>query len=136
MKFIAKNPEREEKRDVQDELRIDPHRLNEELMDQPLYYRKWSEMLAGVAKKAKLAKLVLEEKKAEKHIQYSQDGMSRKVKEVESAVLLDADVKKLERELIDAEELVEKFSGILRAFHQRAEALKDLNANKRKELID
>ena len=122
--------------DVDMELRIDDRHLNEELMDQPLFFRKWTRLLSEVSKKAKTIKLVLEETEAALHSKLSNDGKGRKVKEIESMVALDADVKRIKRDLIEAEGLVQEFEGIVKAFYQRHEMLKDLAANKRKELID
>lgn len=121
---------------VDQELLIDDQRLNEELMDQPLMFRKWTRLLSEVSKKAKVIRLTLEEKEAECYAKYSADGTGKRVKEVESAVIQDTDVKRLKRELVDAETMVEEFTGIVKAFHQRYEMLKDLCANRRKELVD
>ena len=122
--------------DVDQELVIDTNHLNEELMDQPLYFKKWTGLLAEVNKKCKIINLTLEEKEAELHIKYANDGTAKKVKEIESAVTSDPEIQKLKRELIDVEELVSRFEGIVKAFYQRHEMLKDLSANKRKELVD
>jgi hypothetical protein len=121
--------------DVDMELRIDDRHLNEELMDQPLFFRKWTKLLSEVAKKARTIKLVLEETEAMLHTKLSSDGKGRKVKEMESIVALDSDVKRIKRDLIEAEGMVQEFEGIVRAFYQRHEMLKDLAANKRKELL-
>lgn len=121
---------------LEKELSIDSQRLNEEIMDQPLLYKKWSTLAAQVSKKAKLFKLNLEEKEAELYVLYSSDGTGKKVKEIESAVSLNPDIRRLKRDLIDAEELLEQYEGIIRAFYQRHEMLKDLAANARRELID
>lgn len=118
------------------ELSIDDAMLNQELMDQPLSFKKWTNLLAGVSKKAKIIKLTLDEKKAETVTKYSSDGTGKKVKEIEASVAMDPEVRKLERELIDAEEMVDQYTGIVKAFYQRHEMLKDLCANKRREFVD
>jgi hypothetical protein len=122
--------------DVDQELYIDLNHLNEELMDQPLLFRKWTGLKAEIERKVKSIKLMLDETKSHLYLQFSNDGTGKKVKEVDAAVTLNDDVKRLERELIDAEETLTKFEGICRAFHQRGEALKDLCANRRREVID
>jgi len=122
--------------DVDKELTIDNQNLNEELMDQPLYFKKWTTLLSEVRRKAKVLRFNLEEKEAELYVKLSNDGTGRKVKELESAVTLDPDVKTLKRELVEAEEIVDKFEGIVKAFYQRHEMLKDLCANRRRELVD
>jgi len=122
--------------DVDQELNIDPNHLNEELIDQPLFYKKWANFKAEIARKVKTTKLMLEETKSELYVKFSNDGTGKKVKEVEAAVTSDDNVKRLERELIEAEETLDKFEGIVRAFYMRHESLKDLCANARKQLID
>jgi hypothetical protein len=47
---------------------------------------------------------------------------------------MDAEVQKLKTELADTEELEVEFEGIVKAFAQRVEMLKDLSANIRKEM--
>lgn len=118
------------------ELSIDEDNLNQELMDQPLLFRKWTRMLSQVSKKAKAIKNKLEYQKALAVSKYASDGTGKKVREIEAAITLDAEVARLENELLDAEELVEEYTGIVKAFYQRHEMLKDLCANKRREFID
>jgi len=121
---------------VDQELTIDDHNLNAELMDQPLYFRKYSKLLSDVQRKASVTKLMLEEAEARLHVQYAKNGQGLKVKEIESLVSLDETVMKLKRELVEADGMVKEFEGIVKAFYQRHEMLKDLCANKRKELVD
>ena len=116
------------------ELYIDEENLNAELMDQPLRYRKWSSLKAEVAKKAKIIKGQFERTKASKRLQFSKTGA--RVKELDSMVAANEEVQELQSQLFEAEELLDQYDGILRAFWQRYEMLKDLAANKRKELLD
>lgn len=118
------------------ELSIDENNLNNELQDQALLFRKWTKLSAQVAKKAKAIKNHLEREKARLVVKFSSDGTGKKVREVEASISLDPEVIKLEDELVDAEELVDEYTGIVKAFYQRHEMLKDLCANKRREFID
>lgn len=135
------NPSVEKKQDliltpIDQELYIDDRILNQELIDQPLRFRKYVRELSKIQHKAKTIKLQLEQAKARAVNKFSCDGTGKKVKEIEAAVVLDLDVMRLEQELIDAEAMVDDYSGITKAFYQRHEMLKDLCANKRKELLD
>lgn len=121
---------------VDNELLIDDHNLNAELMNQPLYFRKYSKLLSEVQKKASITKLTLEEAESKMYADLSKNGQGLKVRELEAMVALDENIKKLKRELLDADALVQEFEGIVKAFYQRHEMLKDLCANKRKELVD
>jgi hypothetical protein len=116
------------------ELFIDHHDLNNEVMNQPLLLRKWTKLKSEAHTKAKILKLQLKELESKFTSEYSKKGY--KVKEVEAAVCLEPKVQKMQRDLIEAEETLESFEGIVRAFFQRHEALKELGANIRKELLD
>jgi hypothetical protein len=123
--------EREER-----ELVIDDQNLNKELMDQPLLMKKYTKILAELNKKASLVKYKLEEREAELQLQFSSDGTGKRVADIEASITLDEQVKKLKRELLDAVEQAEQFTGIVKSIAQRHDALKDLCANARKELKD
>lgn len=116
------------------ELFINPNEINAELLNQPLLFRKWVKLKAQVNKKMRAIKQVLENTEAKIHLSYSQEG--GRVKDVESKVTTHPDVVKLKLELIEAEELSEEYEGIARAFYQRHEALKEICANMRKEMME
>ena len=116
------------------ELYIDEENLNAELMDQPLRYRKWSALKAEVSKKAKILKGQFERTKAAKRLEFAKTGA--RVKELDSMVAVDDQVAELQTQLFEAEELLDQYDAITRAFYQRYEMLKDLAANRRKELLD
>lgn len=118
------------------ELSIDEDQLNEELMNQPLLYRKWSTFEAGAATQVKKIELKLEHAKAQAYIEAKESGIKMTVKDLEAAVTLDEDVIKLNEQLIEAQEVLADMKTAVRAFLQRHDALKDLSANRRKELID
>lgn len=122
--------------EIDKDLFIDDQNLNGELLDQALLFKKYIYIKSEVSKKAKITRLVLDEKKAELITKFSNDGTGKKVKEIEAAVTLDADVQRLERELIDSEELLNRYEGIVRAVMQRHEALRELSTNRRKDVID
>lgn len=120
--------------DIDKELWIDDEALNGETIDQPLTFRKYTRIKAECNAKAKTIKQKLKETEAMAYLEFAKEG--KKVKELDSMVETDEEVIKLRHELIDAEQMVEEFEGIVRAFHQRHDSLKDLCANRRKELID
>lgn len=123
-----------EKKGVDDELRINDLHINEELIGQPLLMRKYTKELASINKKVKSIKNKLELQEAAVYTLLSNSGKGYKVAEVEALVLQDAEVQKLRVELYDAEELAEEFTGIVRSFAQRMEALQQLSNNQRKEM--
>jgi hypothetical protein len=116
------------------ELHIDEENINSEIMDQPLRYKKWAKLKAEVSKKAKIIKGEFERMKASKRLEFAKTGA--RVKELDSMVAVDEEVKELQLQLFDAEEMLDQYDGILRAFYQRHEMLKDLCANLRKQLLD
>ena len=118
------------------ELSIDENNINAELMDQPLLYRKYSRLEAEAAAAMRAIETKLERAKAKAHLHFSKGSQKLKVRDVEALVMGDEDVIRLEQELIDAQELHSNMKGILVAFRQRHEALKDLSANIRKEIVD
>lgn len=117
------------------ELSIDEDELNEELMNQPLLYRKWSTFEAGAATEVKKLELRLEHAKAQAYLEAKESGIKMTVKDLEASVTLNENVIKLNEELIEAQEVLADMKTAVRAFLQRHDALKDLCANKRKELI-
>ena len=116
------------------ELCIDDEELNAELIDQPLLFRKWVKIKARVHKNAKVIKQKLKEVEAQTHLRLSKAG--GRVKDIEALVELDEEVIKMRHQLIEAEELLEEYEGIARAFFQRHESLKELCANVRKEMAE
>ena len=119
---------------IDQDLFIDHSNLNEELLDQPLRFKKWSKLEAEASRAAKAAKIEAERVKATVHLQYAKEG--GRVSDIEAKVKIDDRVLKASEAQLEAEELHEQYKGFVRALHQKAEALKDLCANKRKELID
>lgn len=124
------------KEGIDQELSIDDLNLNRELMDQALYFRKYTKELSKVQRKAKAIKAELERTEARLYVKLSNDGKGRKVKEIESMVLLDESVSDLRDQLLEAEELQTEYEGIVKAFYQRHEMLKDLCANARRDMVD
>lgn len=124
------------KEGIDQELSIDDMNLNRELMDQALYFRKYTKELSKVQRKAKSIKAELERTEARLYVRLSNDGKGRKVKEIESMVMLDESVSELREQLLEAEELQTEYEGIVKAFYQRHEMLKDLCANARRDMVD
>lgn len=115
------------------ELWIDEEDLNRELMDQPLKMRKYTRIKSKLGHKVGAIKQKLKEVEAAAHQRYSGAG---RVKDVESKVDQDPEVAQVRSELNDAEAEYSIYEGVVRAFLQRHEALKEICANIRKEMRD
>ena len=124
--IISDNPDKS--------LFIDVEELNDELAESGLKYRKWNKLKAEASKQVKAIKQKLKETEAQATLAYALEG--GKVAEVEAKVELDDEVIKLREELIEAEYTLEDFIGIMQSMFMRHESIKELCANKRKELID
>lgn len=118
------------------ELSIDTGQINHEIMDQPLLMRKWTKLKAEVSARAKSIKDQVKRTEAGVRLGIMKGEKGLKVKDIDAHVELDPQVIKVKDELIEAERLLEEYEGIVRAFYQRHESLKDLAANIRKEVID
>jgi len=117
------------------ELVVDWENLNEELMNQPLLMRKWTKLKSEVTAKAKAIKE--HQKRLEASVRFELAGDQKlKVKDLDARVLLDEQVIEAQEETIEAERLQEEYEGIVRSFWQRHDTLKELSANRRKEVID
>lgn len=123
-----------ENESIKNDAIIDDSRLNEELLKQPLLFIKWVEISVKANQAAKAAKANLKAVEGETRLKYAQKGV--RVADVDAKVDTDKDVKEARNALYEAEATAEKLNSFVRAIYQRGEALKDLCANKRKELID
>lgn len=119
---------------IDSDLSVDKDYLNDELLSQPLLFAKWIRLSTQASKAAKLAKLDL--KRVEAEVRLALSGEKLRVADVDARVELNPDVVRSHEALMEAEELAEQYHGFVRAMGQRHEVLKDLCANKRKELID
>lgn len=125
--------------DVDMELYIDEDDLNKEITDQPLKFRKWSE-LANEAEKAVKAiqnelDLVCAEVRLEIIEDYELKGAKRPTTDdLRALVMVSEKVIEIKRELMEAENTSENLKSVVRAFYQRHEMLKDLSANIRKDV--
>ena len=115
---------------VDSELMIDINNLNGELMDQALLMRKWTKAKAMASRRAKAIRGQVAFTKGTLHKQLASKGL--RVGDIEAAIDTDPGVAKLNNELIEAEYELEALEGIVRAFYQKHESLKDLSANTRK----
>jgi len=122
--------------DVESELYIEDEHLNEEIMDQPLKFRKWSRLEVRASRKTDAIELKLRTAEARAYSQAKNNEKKMTVKDIESYVDLDENVQQLRVELVDARAELLDLKMIVKAFYQRHESLKDLAANFRKELID
>jgi hypothetical protein len=119
---------------VDQELMIDIKNLNGELMDQALLMRKWTKAKAIASRRVKAIRNKLEYTKA----QIYRDGVRKgwRVGDIQAEVTVNHTVQELTNELTEAEYELEQLEGIVRAFHQKHDALKDLAANMRKGMED
>ncbi len=119
---------------VDQELMIDIKNLNGELMDQALLMRKWTKAKSMASKRAKAIRNKLEYTKA----QIYRDGVRKgwRVGDIQAEVTANPTVQELTNELTEAEYELEQLEGIVRAFYQKHDALKDLSANVRKGVED
>lgn len=115
---------------VDTELMIDVNNLNGELMDQALLMRKWTKAKAMANKRAKAIRGQLAYTKGSLHKQLASKGL--RVGDIEAAIDTDPGVAKLNGELIEAEYEFDALDGIVRAFYQKHESLKELSYNTRK----
>ncbi len=113
---------------------IDSQNLNEELMNQPLAFRKWTKLKSEVTARAKTLDEYFKRVKAARRMAIAKGG-SFKVKDLDAEVELDDEVRRAKADLIEAERLQEEYEGIVRAFWQRHEVIKELAANVRKEIV-
>lgn len=122
--------------DVEQELYIEEECINEELMDQPLKFRKWSKMEVRCERKVKTLRLALENAEAKAYHEARKSQKKHTIKDLENAVKMDERVQELKEELIEAEGELSDIKMIVKSFYQRHEVLKDIAANLRKELLD
>lgn len=115
---------------VDTELMIDVKNLQGELMDQALLMRKWTKAKAMAAKRAKAIRGQLAYTKGSLHKQLAAKGL--RVGDIEASINTDPGMMKLNEELIEAEYEFEALDGVVRAFYQKHEALKELSYNTRK----
>ena len=115
---------------IDKELMIDINNLNGELMDQALLMRKWTKAKSMASKRAKAIRGQLAYTKGSLHKQYASKGL--RVGDIEAAIDTDPGVAKLNSELIEAEYEFDALDGIVRAFYQKHESLKELSYNTRK----
>lgn len=135
-RFGNKTPKKNEliTDDASMELSIDKDHINDEIMNQPLLLRKWTDICSKASKNVKIIELQLERAKARWYLEYKKEGGS--VKELDSRVKLNEEVVELENKLIDREKTLEQLKGVVTGFRQRHELLKEISTNIRKDLED
>lgn len=121
---------------VDRELFIDADNLNEELMDQPLLYRKYGKLKSKANRNAKAIKNKLEAIMAAARLEFKRTNPKATVADIDALISLDPTVQTTQTELLDAEELHEDMENILYSLRQRHENIKEICANIRKEMAD
>lgn len=122
--------------EVDRELFIDADNLNDELMDQPLLYRKYGKLKSQANKNAKTVKNRLERVIGAARLEFKRANPKATVAEIDALVSMDPTVQQVQGELLDAEELHEDMENIMYTLRQRHENIKELCANIRKEMAD
>lgn len=120
-------------------LQIDENNINKELMDQPLLFREYGKMEVEAGDAVRILEVQLERVKAQVHLEFMKQtatGKKMTVKDIESQVLTDERVTKVQDELLDAQQVHDDMRNLMLALRQRHEVLKDVSANLRKELED
>lgn len=115
---------------IDKELMIDVSNLNGELMDQALLMRKWTKAKAMASKRAKAIRGQLAYTKGSLHKDLARKGL--RVGDIEAAINTDPTMMKLTDDLNEAEYEFDALDGIVRAFYQKHESLKELSYNTRK----
>ncbi len=126
--------------DVDEELYIEDEHINEELMDQPLKFRKWAKIEVKCERQVKTLRLALENAESNAYrnarLDFADRGEKPTIKDLEVSIKLDSEVQRIKTELLEAESQLADVKLIVKAFYQRHEVLKDIAANLRKELLD
>lgn len=116
--------------DLENELRIDEHALEESLRDQPHHFYRVSKALALEISRRDAAKQALADAEAEADLAFRKDAVENERKfnegEVRATVQTDGGVVRARDRLNALAESVGKLSALKEAFQQRSYALKDL----------
>lgn len=118
------------------DLFINENELNNELLDQSLRYMKYAKLKAKANKNVKVIKRKLDEIAGSVRSIVREENPSLRVADVDGKVNQNEEVKQVKIELEEAEYIAELLQDATYAFRQRSEMLKDLSANRRKEVID
>lgn len=118
------------------ELYIDVNNLNDELMDQPLLYRKYTKIKSQVYRKMNSIKDKLELLKAQARMEFKNTQKKATVADVDALIITDPRIQEVLAQYREVEEEFEALEGIVYSIRQRHEALKELCANIRKEMAD
>lgn len=121
---------------VEVELFIDVANLNDELLDQPLLYRKYSKLKSESYRQMNAFKDKLEFLKSTARLEFKKSQVKTTVADVDAMITVDPRVQEVLLQYREAEENFEALEGIVYALRQRHEALKELCANIRKEMAD
>lgn len=120
--------------EIDQELDIDPEDLNEELAHQPLLMRKYTRLASEVISKLRAVEDNLKYVEGKAYLKYKKEGGT--IKEVEARVDTDDEVKQARQEVQETQALHKEYEGIVRSIMQRHDALKEICANIRKEMVD
>lgn len=121
---------------VEVELYIDVANLNDELLDQPLLYRKYSKLKSEAYRQMNAFKDKLEFLKSSARLEFKKSQVKSTVADVDAMIVTDPRVQEVLLQYREAEENFEALEGVVYALRQRHEALKELCANIRKEMAD
>ena len=119
---------------VELDLSIDQDDLTDEIMNQPLLFKKYSDLDSECQRALNDCLNYLKLVEAEIHLKVSNDNPKMKVRDLEALVITNDKVQEIKAKLVELEEQASKIRGVLRAAQQRHDMLKELSYNKRKEL--
>jgi hypothetical protein len=132
----AQKPEGIIHESIDRELYIDINNINDELMDQPLLYRKYTQLKSNSFRNLSALKNKLEQIEATARLEFKKTHNKSTVAELDAMIALDPSVRDVQDQYLNAQEDFDNLEGIVYALRQRHEAIKELAANLRKEMAD
>jgi hypothetical protein len=119
--------------DLMRELRVDKHRIDEELLRQPGKYAWWGSLYTEVSSKVELLDMRLEEMYGELARHYYQKHGKLKATDLKHYILANPKYQKLRRRLWQWRKSQSFLKHAVRAFDQRLNSLQSYAADQRKE---
>lgn len=115
--------------DIED-LRVDPERIEKELLNQPTIYAKYSQLYAKQLYMVAESKRLLDEKKAELNLEMKRKPENFNIPKtsdptIDSAVTIHPDVVHLHEQYNRQLSIQKEIEGFIKAFDQRAKLLSD-----------
>lgn len=135
--FVRHNKKDIYKADLMKELRINRHKLDEELLLQPGRYVWWATLYAEFSKTVAYFQEKLDQMEARLYMEFSSTGASRKkiirVRDLKQAITLDPEYMKLKKKLRQYQDAERFLKYAEKGFQQRLNSLQTVSANVRRE---